>query len=67
MRETNTVIPKYCTVLCTANCKHNDGENYYNVCKHPVVSTQGCYGGIDRVYKDGCNFKITGRLHKEED
>lgn len=45
-----------CKVLCSARCDHNSGEGYYNVCEHSKANTISCYGGIDRIYTDGCEL-----------
>ena len=47
---------KYKT-LCSAYCKHNSGEGYYNLCQHPIISNQIPYGLIERTYVEGCQYK----------
>ena len=44
-------------VLCSAHCKYNDGKNYYNICNHTEKNKILGYGGIDRIYTGGCEFK----------
>ena len=41
-------------VLCTANCIHNSGEGYYNLCLLPENTTRPPYGGVDRYYVEAC-------------
>ena len=41
-------------VLCTANCIHNSGEGYYNLCLLPKNTTRPPYGGVDRYYVEVC-------------
>ena len=45
-------------ILCTANCKYNDGKNVYNICKNEKAKQKPPnYGGIDRIYCNGCELK----------
>lgn len=41
-------------VLCSANCIHNDNDDYYNICHKYRESG---YGGIVRSYTSGCPDK----------
>lgn len=50
---------------CTANCKHNSGQGYYNSCHHPSKQNQVPYGGIDRYYVEGCPLKESPSQCKE--
>ena len=46
-----------CITLCSAHCIHNDGHGYYNICNHIINKDKPCYGGIDRIYVEGCCMK----------
>lgn len=46
-----------CKVLCTAHCKHNSGDGYYNLCEHEHFKNMSMYGGIDRRYVESCALK----------
>lgn len=45
-------------LLCSAHCKYNDGTGYYNLCNHKDVQKATIpYGGVDRIYTEGCPLK----------
>lgn len=49
----DTCYPK---VLCSARCKHNDGNGYYNLCKHPCTANPRPSSGITRYYVGKCEL-----------
>lgn len=50
---------------CSASCKHNSGQGYYNSCQHPSNKDQISYAGIDRYYVEGCALKESSSQCKE--
>lgn len=45
-------------VLCSASCQYNDGNGYYNICKHESKQNLLPYGGIDRYLVSDCDLKV---------
>ena len=53
-------------ILCSADCKHNTGRGYYNICKHPTINLIPQYRGITRIYRKCCDL-LEKPSHKKED
>lgn len=54
-----------CKVLCSADCVHNSGMGYYNLCKHPARFNKPSYCGINRTYTSGCTLQQIEREVKD--
>ena len=59
MSNTDDYIEDTCypRTLCSAQCKYNSGQGYYNLCEHPATKVPRPYAGITRYYVGGCNLQ----------
>lgn len=54
-------------LLCSAHCKYNDGTGYYNLCNHKDVQKVTIpYGGVDRIYTEGCSLGRDAQLNNAQ-